>query len=382
MWSLLRSVTLGAAVFVVPAAETANAALKADIEALLAKSQVWLAAQQQDNGAYAPGAKFAVGITGLAVDALASEPAYYPEGDTHIAKALEFLYSYQQPNGGVYADDEGLGNYGTSLALMAMASAKSLDPVRVKKMHDYLFGLQNADEASLGFGGIGYGSRGAGHEDLSNTGMALEALTRSGVPASDPHLEKAMSFLQRCQDLSSHNDQPWAGTSGGGVYTPDESKADGSWDPKKAEPGEKPTSLAPYGGMTYQLISSYVALDLKPGDPRLDAAMTWVKKNYRFDANPGMQPEKNQQGLFYYYMAMAKTFDLLDQGTLELPDGSVVDWRKDLFEAIKAKAGAATLPDGTECVIWINGADRWAEGIPQVTASYLIKALKRIHQAL
>ena len=375
---LLSATLLVGATSLSAAEGTDNAALKAEIEQVLEKSQLWLAAQQQPNGAFAPGAKFALGITGMAVDALQSAPAYLPKGGKEVDLALKFLWDHQQTNGGVYTEDEGLGNYNTSLALMAMATTDRLEAERTKRMQDYLFGSQNVDPKSVAFGGMGYGSRGEGNEDLSNTGFAIEALRRSGVPASDPHLQRALEFLEHCQDLSSHNDKPWAGNSGGGVYSPDESKAGGSWNPESNEPTPK---LEPYGSMTYQLISSYIALDLKPGDPRLDAAYKWVTANYVFDRNPGMPEGKQQQGLLYYYMTMAKTFDLLNVTEVETATGKH-DWRRDLFEAIKSRAAKANLPDGSECLIWINSADRWAEGMPHVTGPYLIRALKRIHQSL
>ena len=356
---------------------TDPAALKKDVAELVAKAESWLWTQQQANGAFAPGAKFAIGITALAVDALASEPT--TKNDPRLAKAVQFLLANQQADGGIYAADEGLGNYGTALSLMAFASTGLASQEQISRAQQYLFGLQNTDAASIASGGIGYGSKGKGHEDLSNTAMAVEGLRRSGVPAGDPHMKKALEFIERCQNLSSHNKLPWVNNDGGAVYSPEESKASGSWAPE-AKPGDPVPKLESYGGMTYQLISSYAALDLKPGDPRVDAAMAWAKKNYRFDANPGMQPGKERQGLFYYYMAMAKTFDLLDQTALVLPDGRTVDWRADLFQAIKKEAAA--LPDGKPGVVWINSADRWAEGMPQVTGGYLIKALKRIHASL
>ena len=358
------------------ATATDPAALKKDVAELIAKAETWLWTQQQENGAFAPGTKFAVGITALAVDALATEPG--AKNDPRLAKAVEFLLANQQKDGGIYAADEGLGNYGTALSLMAFASTGLASQEQISRAQQYLFGLQNTQEGSIAAGGIGYGSRGKGHEDLSNTAMAVEGMRRSGVPASDPHLQKALEFMQRCQNLSSHNQLPWVNNDGGAVYSPDESKAAGSWAPD-AKPGDPVPKLESYGGMTYQLISSYVMLDLKPGDPRLDAALNWAKKNYRFDANPGMQPGKERQGLFYYFMTMAKTFDLLDQNTLDLPDGRTADWRADLFQAIKKEA--ITLPDKPG-VVWINNADRWAEGMPQVTAGYLVKALKRIHGSL
>lgn len=372
----------GAAATPAPAADAT--ALKKDIADLIARAENYLLAQQQANGAFVLGGRYAIGVTALAVDALASGPASLKAGDPRLDKAIAFLLSHQKPNGGIYADEEGLGNYGTAITLMALASAGAVEKhaAEVKRMQDYLFGIQNTEAGSIFEGGIGYGSRGKGSEDLSNTAMAVEGLRRSGVPADNANLQKAMKFLERCQDLSSVNKAPWVQNTGGAVYTPDESKAGGSWSPEVQKAGDPPPRLEPYGGMTYQLISSYIALDLKPEDPRVKAALDWVKRNYRFDANPGMQPGKERQGLFYYYMTMAKTFDLMDATSLQLADGRTVDWRADLFQAIRREATEIALPDGSKGVSWINSADRWAEGMPHVTSGYLIKTLKRIHSSL
>ena len=52
------------------AAAADNAALKADVEATIAKAQAWLIDQQQPNGAFVKGSLFVVGFTGLAANAL------------------------------------------------------------------------------------------------------------------------------------------------------------------------------------------------------------------------------------------------------------------------------------------------------------------------
>ena len=80
--------------------------------------------------------------------------------------------------------------------------------------------------------------------------------------------------------------------------------------------------------MTYQLIKSYIYLDLTPNDPRVLAALNWVRSNYQFDVNPGMPSGQAQEGLFYYYQTMAKTFDLLQTSTLTTSAGTQVDWRQ------------------------------------------------------
>ena len=47
---------------------TDPAALKTEVAELITKAESWLWTQQQENGAFAPVPKFAVGITALAVD--------------------------------------------------------------------------------------------------------------------------------------------------------------------------------------------------------------------------------------------------------------------------------------------------------------------------
>jgi hypothetical protein len=105
--------------------------------------------------------------------------------------------------------------------------------------------------------------------------------------------------------------------------------------------------------------------------------MAWCRDHYQFDANPGMSAGKEKQGLMYYYTAMAKTMDLLDQGPMQLKDGSTADWRADLFKAIKSRAKI----EG-DTASWMNSADRWAEGSPHLCTSYMLMALKRIHTSL
>jgi squalene-hopene/tetraprenyl-beta-curcumene cyclase len=232
---------------------------------------------------------------------------------------------------------------------------------------------------------MGYGSKGAGHEDLTNTSSAVAALKATGVPASDPHMQQALAFIQRCQNLSSHNKLPWVTNDGGAVYSPEESKAAGSWNPKDSGAGGTSSAevkLKSYGSMTYALISSYLALDIKSDDPRVAAALAWVKDNYQFEANPGMVAGKEQEGLLYYYAAMAKTFDTLGLKVIDLKDGTKADWRADLFAAISKRAVPAKLDDGREGIMWINSAKRWGEGLPHLATIYLIKALKTVYASL
>ena len=65
--------------------------------------------------------------------------------------------------------------------------------------------------------------------------------------------------------------------------------------------------LRSYGSMTYAGLKSMIFAGLKPDDPRVKAAVEWIKKNYDIDANPGM----GQAGLFYGYHTLAKGLECL-----------------------------------------------------------------------
>ncbi|MEK7413213.1 MAG: prenyltransferase/squalene oxidase repeat-containing protein [Planctomycetota bacterium] len=349
----------------------------AEVDVLISKASNYLLAQTQPNGSFMPGDQFVLGVTGLVAEALAVEPSATPASDPRLVKALAFVNGFKQPDGGVYDPTSPLGNYCTSIALLLWTATKSGDPASVTAAQNYLWGIQNKDIKNPSLGGIGYGSKGVGFEDLSNTSWAVNALKTSGVPSTDPRMQQALKFLERCQDLSSVNKLPWAGNSGGAVYSPDESKAAGSWDrtpPKADAPAPK---LAPYGSMTYALISSYAVLDLKADDPRVVAALAWVKANYQFDANPGMAAGKEQQGLFYYYLLMSRTYQVTGIKTIDLPNGTKADWRVDLLKAIQQRVTI----DGDKAY-WANKADRWAEGSPILVTAYVLKALKAIKSSL
>ena len=61
-------------------------------------------------------------------------------------------------------------------------------------------------------------------------------------------------------------------------------------------------SLRSYGSMTYAGFKSLIYAGLTEQDPRVQAAYNWLRTHYTFDRNPGV----GQQGLFYYYLAMAR----------------------------------------------------------------------------
>jgi squalene-hopene/tetraprenyl-beta-curcumene cyclase len=335
---------------------------------LAARAQSWLVGQAQPDGALQPSNVFRLGVTALAAQALVDEPLALPADHPAVAGAARFLARHRQADGGVYDPDEGLGVYGTSLALQFAVKlpASARAGLDVAAMQAYLLRQQNGDAASVGAGGIGYGDKGQGSEDVSNTTYALRALRASGVSAEDPRMRAAMAFLERCQDLSTVNRAPWVRNSGGGVYGPQDAAR--SWATGDETQAGRWT---PSATMTYALISGYLTLDLAPDDPRVVAALRWIGANYGFDRNPGMGPGKEAQGLFHAYALAGTVFDRLPQAEIQRPDGTVADWRSDLLAALSQRAQATATG-----AYWINSAPRWGEGMPHLCTAYALRTLK------
>ena len=115
-----------------------------------------------------------------------------------------------------------------------------------------------------------------------------------------------------------------------------------------------------YGSMTYALLKSYILAGLKADDPRLEAAIDWLGKNYSWDENPGFEEmakikkDAPYQGLYYYYMTAGKALDLADDAGAKL-DSPLDGWRSDLTGHILDRQSK----DGW----WVNDkSERWDEG--------------------
>ena len=352
---------------------------KAEVEALLAKAQDWLVAQQQPTGSFlAPDARLALGITALATDVLLAKPGL-AANDAHIASAVGFIKSHKQADGGIYLEPEGLFAYGTAVSLSTLIAAGAADPETIAGAQKFLFSVQVRDKESPGFGGIGYGTpKSAGRADLSNTDLAIAALRDSGVPATDPRMQDLLTFLEHCQHLSSHNQLPWVDMSpeqaGGAIYNPDTRRPVSANAPAAPGPAPKPTA---YASMTYALVSSYRELDVPAEDERITAAVTWLKAHYTPFSNAGRAPGKEIDGLYYNYWLASQTLAKLGTMSFPSPDGrKVIDWRTDLIAALTFRLRPAE--GGKPGAYWINESKTWAESNPVLVTTYVVGTLKNI----
>ncbi len=346
--------------------------LRHEAEAGIGRALAYLAAAQSENGSF----NDYPGITGLALTAFARAPeklrGTYDDG---MLAGYKYLLSNVRPDGGIYPEFEPqLKAYNTSICLMALVAAHAPNfEETIINARRYIMSLQADEDDGLTldsstYGGIGYNKD--ERSDISNMQYALEAVrasesyaptgeatavrlgeTQTDAVNEDLFWEKAILFLQRCQNYKKYNDYKWSSDDGGFVYYPGISKAGGA------------TS---YGGMTYAGMKSFIHAGLDPGDERVQAAYRWIRSNYTVKTNP----ELGEQGLFYYYNVMARALTVLGDPTLVDSSGVEHDWRGDLADKLISIQAA----DGS----WVNENGRWWENNPVLVTAYCVLTLEEL----
>lgn len=325
------------------------------------KGVQFLKTTQSDDGSWT--STNAPGITALCTIALMESGL--KADDTAVAAALKHLEGYIQKDGGVYYAQGAHRNYETCLSLLAfdLANKDGNYDQAIKNAEKFLRGLQwdkgeGLEESDTAFGGAGYGKH--QRPDLSNTQFLIEALKAAGAKEDDPAIQNALKFVSRTQNLETeHNNTPFAAkvNDGGFYYTP---AAGGSSQAGLVENG----GLRSYASMTYAGLKSMIYAGVKKDDPRVKAAYDWARANYTLDENPGM----GQQGLYYYYHTFAKTMDVMGLDELVDSKGEKHDWRADLVK----KMAEEQQKNGS----WVNRAERWYEGDPNLATAYSLMALR------
>lgn len=216
------------------------------------------------------------------------------------------------------------------------------------------------------YGGSGYGED---RPDLSNTSFFVDALRDTGVPANDPAIQKAAVFVARCQLNQASNDQPYAKglDEGGFIYSTANGGESKMGDEDKLEGG---AVLRSYGSMTYAGLKSFIYAGMTKDDPRVVAAVKWIKNNWSLDTNPGTG---GAMGLFYYYHTFAKAMRLFGEETITDAKGASHNWRDELTAALTSQQR----PDGT----WKNTkSGRWFEFNETLVTAYSTLALQEVRK--
>lgn len=353
--------------------------IKLEMQRAIERGNEYLASQQNDEG-YWRDTKYP-GLSALSLTAALRSPSYKPT--ENINKGIQWLTKQQKDDGGIYG--KGLGTYNTSTAIVTLvATGDKAHHETILKARRFLINQQSdwdtKGETDNKFdGGIGYGGS-YNHSDLSNTHLAMEALRLSRQIAQDNAKEKqpvlnwdaAIKFVSRTQNLKATNDQPGISNDGSFSYFPGDSKAghnvhaDGS------------KTLRGYGSMSYAGLLSMIYADLDEKDPRVTAVKQWASANYSVKENPGLatteDPTLGQQGLYYYYHAMAKALAAANIDKLTLKNGKQADWRRDISTEL--------LKNQREDGSWVNPNSRWWESDPVLVTAYAVLTLEQVYHSI
>jgi squalene-hopene/tetraprenyl-beta-curcumene cyclase len=331
-----------------------------EVKAVLTKAINYLKSTQGQDGSFAPR------VAGPGVSALVAAGLLKNGVSTQepvLAKTLSYLEKQVKADGGIY--NKILANYTTSVAVMAFKEADQdgkYDSI-LKNAARFLKGLQyderNTEARDVRFGGFGYD--GKSPPDMSNSAFSVEALLAAGLSKDDPAVKKALQFISRCQNLAGEfNDQPFAKKAakddeGGFVYRPDP-------DDKRHQTPEG--GLRSLGSMTYGGLKSFLYAGVNKDDPRVKAAVSWIRMHYTLNENPGM----GKAGLYYYYHTFAKAMTVLGEDPFVDAAGQKHYWRRELFDALKSRQSA----DGS----WHNKGDKmFGEANPDLATAFAVLTL-------
>ncbi len=320
---------------------------------------------QTEDGKISP--RMGSGITSLAVTAALRNGVSLD--DPLVARGLEAIEGYVQPDGGIYGSGR-LRNYETCVAICCLAEAKKTVgdgryDETLAAAEAFVRGLQvgsagERDASDPQFGGVGYS--GKERPDLSNTSYLVEALVSLGTPDSDPAIQRALVFVGRCQNLKGKwNDTEFGPlvNDGGFYYVIPTEKVDPSTSDRYTADG----GLRSYGSMTYAGFKSLVYAGLTKDDPRAKAALDWIRANYTVEDNPG----QGLAGLYYYYNTFGSALGASELETIQTEDEGVRNWREDLV----AELARTQRDDGS----WVNSNGQWMENDPNLCTAFALLSL-------
>ena len=336
-------------------------------EATVRRALDYLRAHQGEDGSFSK--QLGPAVTAMCATAMMQHGI--PPTDPHVARAIAYVKSFVQPDGGIYAPNSNLRNYETSVAVLCFVEAN-----RDGKYDSLIQGAiqfqkniqwdesEGHDRTSTFYGGQGYGKH--KRPDMSNTSFFMDALKAAGEDPDSEAIQKALTFISRAQNLPSKNNtmkfaqRASEDDRGGFIYTP---VGEGETKVKEDDGRSPDGGLRSYASMTYAGLKSFLYAGLTKEDIRVQAAMDWIRRHYDLDANPGL----GSQGLYYYYHVFAKALAAYGEPTVIDASGKPHDWRAELVDALAQRQN----PDGS----WTNAADRWYEGDPNLVTAYCLMAL-------
>jgi squalene-hopene/tetraprenyl-beta-curcumene cyclase len=349
-------------------AEISESTRKAGEEAV-AKGIKWLQGQQKPEGYWSSDEWPA--LTGFSVWAMSLSDEY--RDSESVDKAIAFLKSNVQPNGGIYVKPRlifrggGKSNYNTAISMVALhlSGREDVRPI-VLRARNFVASGQKLD-GDLNHGGFGYDVESKrGKADLSNTYTSLEALAitedaedlRTEGEKATIDKKATEDFLRKIQNLPENSDTSVSGAEGGFGYYPT----------KPGKENDERVTLRSFGSMTYAGLLALIYADVDRSDPRVKSALDWAANNWSLEENPGME----QQGLYFFYNVMSKALAVYGDDELEKADGTTIPWREDVIKKLVSLQQTDEEGNG----YWVNKDNRFWEGNPVLVTGYTLIALQ------
>lgn len=350
---------------------TPQAGLSADLQqeadAAIEKGLNTLAENQNDGGFWSQ--KQFPAVTALATWGMLNSGN--PEYAEHTDKALAYIKSCIQPDGGIYQKvpgrkGGGLSNYNTAICMTVLhASGRDEFVPAVLKARRFIADAQHVGD-DIYKGGFGYDRETKrAYTDLMNTMYSMEAMRRTqdvedkrpeGEARADIDWDSALTYVDQLQNKedSSPEDE------GGFVYNTDDPKAGVTTNTTGK------VVFRSYGSMTYVGLLSLIYADVDRDDPRVQSAADWASRHWTLEENPGM----GQQGLYYFFNVLSKALNTAGQSILKNPENqAAIDWRHQVI----ARIIALQKEDGS----WVNESARYWENDPSLVTAYSVLALQQ-----
>src|SRR5262249_20896450 len=224
--------------------------------------------------------------------------------------------------------------------------------------------------------------------DLSSTLFAVGALRIAEVAAEDPAVRKALTFVERCQNVATDDRSGDPRFDDGGVFFstthPLRHKARrAATDPMRNKAGVAGTDRSgrtrfhSYGSATADGLRALLRCGLAKDHPRVVAARRWLESHFSAASHPGtFEPAREadrEANYFYYAWSVAHAFRALGIAEIET-DGRRVAWA----EALASELIHRQRDDGT----WSTRFTASKEDDPLVASPFAAGALANCRTVL
>jgi squalene-hopene/tetraprenyl-beta-curcumene cyclase len=269
-------------------------------------------------------------LTPLVLDTLLNLPSS-KESEEACRKAATYLAKLVRPDGTIDEGPIGL-SYPVYTAVFAVCALSRPAMAEFRPARDawlrFLRQRQLTEELGWQPEDKAYGGWGYSHQiprkpkvgeplipltesNLSATTLALEALQAAGCPSDDPTFRKALIFVGRCQNFCEDKTQrDPAFDDGGFFFIYDDAVRNKAGVAGKDRMGRE--RFSSYGSTTADGLRALLICGIALKDPRVQAAWTWLEKNFHSSVHPGhFNPDRemNRQAVYFYYsLSLAKAF--------------------------------------------------------------------------